>query len=101
MNSKLWEYKFKEFSFEILEFCLGILDLRCPLNFALAAEKTRLQDFLLRTRWVSNFYFKAAALAVGSQQLQKFCAEFSRRKPQKNSAKVFAKWLGCAAKKLG
>ncbi|WP_321114857.1 hypothetical protein [Campylobacter sp.] len=43
------------------------------------------------------FSFKAAALAVGERrQLQKFCAEFSKRKPQKNSAKVFAKGLGYA-----
>ena len=68
------------------------------LKLAVAAVKTRLQDF------IAIFSFKAAALAVrGRQQLQKFCAEFfasqsagSRRKPQKKSAKVFAKWLGCA-----
>ncbi|MDD6161180.1 MAG: hypothetical protein PUB35_00025 [Campylobacteraceae bacterium] len=40
---------------------LGILDLCCPLNFAVAVVKTRLQDFLLcirwllRIRWVSDF----------------------------------------------
>ena len=72
---------------------LGILNSRCPINFAVAAVKTRLQDFR------AIFSFKAAALAVGErlrQQLQKFCAEFSRRKTQKNSAKVFAERLGCA-----
>ena len=70
---------------------LGIRGLRCPMGFAVAAVKTRLQDFL------AIFSFKAAALAVvGASQLQKFCAEFSRRKPQKNSAKVFAERLGCA-----
>ena len=61
------------------------------MGFAVAAVKTRLQDFL------AIFSFKAAALAVGggASQLQKFCAEFfasqsagSRRKPQKNRAKV-------------
>ena len=59
------------------------------MGFAVAAVKTRLQDFL------AIFSFKAAALAVvGASQLQKFCAEFfasqsagSRRKPQKNRAK--------------
>ena len=61
------------------------------LKLAVAAVKTRLQDF------IAIFSFKAAALAVRErQQLQKFCAEFSRRKPQKKSAKVFAKGLGCA-----
>ncbi|MCI6340845.1 MAG: hypothetical protein MR782_08340 [Campylobacter sp.] len=60
------------------------------MGFAVAAVKTRLQDFR------AIFSFKAAALAVvGASQLQKFCAEFfasqsagSRRKPQKNRAKV-------------
>ena len=58
-----------------------------------SGSKTRLQDF------IAIFSFKAAALAVGErlrQQLQKFCAEFSRRKPQKNGEKVFAERLGCA-----
>ena len=53
------------------------------MGFAVAAVKTRLQDFR------AIFSFKAAALAVvGASQLQKFCVEFSRRKPQKNRAKV-------------
>ena len=60
------------------------------MGFAVAAVKTRLQDFL------AIFSFKAATLAVvWASQLQKFCVEFfasqsagSRRKPQKNRAKV-------------
>ncbi|WP_321261040.1 hypothetical protein [Campylobacter sp.] len=55
---------------------LGNSNSRCPLNFALAAKKTRLQDFLLRTRWVSNFYFKAAALAVGASSCKNFALIF-------------------------
>ncbi|MDY3663648.1 MAG: hypothetical protein SO045_03485 [Campylobacter sp.] len=37
---------------------LGILGLRCPLGFVVAAVKTRLQDFR------AIFSFKAAVLAV-------------------------------------
>ena len=89
---------FKEFRLRILEF-LGNSRIRGS-----CCKKLGSKIFLLRIRWllrnrlVALFSFKAAALAVGGgrQQLQKFCAEFSRRKPQKKSAKVFAKWLGYA-----
>ncbi|MCI7024274.1 MAG: hypothetical protein MR964_08670 [Campylobacter sp.] len=65
------------------------------LKLAVAAVKLGSKIFLLRTRWVAIFSFKAAALAVrGRQQLQKFCAEFSRRKPQKKECKSFCKVAG-------
>ncbi|MCI6344676.1 MAG: hypothetical protein MR769_08370 [Campylobacter sp.] len=58
---------------------LGILDLCCPLNFAVAAVKTRLQDFR------AIFSFKAASLAVGGgvNSCKNFALNFqgiSRRK---------------------
>ena len=65
------EFQIQEFQIQEFQNSQGILNSRCPLNFAVAAVKTRLQDFLLRirwllrTRWVAIFSFKAAALAVG------------------------------------